>query len=476
MKKILCVDLDGTFIKSDMLIESFNYCFFRNPCILLLCIYWLIVGGKTSLKRNLALRYKFNAKFLPLNKQIYDLINYKKVNSYKIYLVSASSELIVKRFYQSYNNLFDGFYATTDNSNNLSGRNKAEFLTKKFPTGYEYVGNSMKDVFVWNLSTMAYCHSNDDNVFKRITVPKERIEVENKYNIFSLILKQIRFHQWTKNLLICLPAIAIHKILPVSDYLMLFLSILSFSFIASSVYIINDLIDLDSDRSHITKRNRPIASCNITIIDSYLLLIGIFSLGIFSAYFVSPIFLGLVLLYLVVNICYSLKLKSIEVFDCIVLAIMYTYRVFLGNIVCTLPLSVWMISFSFFIFLSLAFVKRHAELSNTKAQNLEINKSRGYSLSDMPIILILAVASGFLSVLIYNLYLNDNDIKEKFNAIWYAYLSIPVLLYWLSRIYIVTARGIMNEDPVAYALKDKVSIFIGLTFIFLFIVGAVYPW
>lgn len=476
MKNVLCVDLDGTFIKSDMLVESFTYCFLRNPFIIFCCVYWLVSGGKGCLKRNLSKRYNFRTELIPLNAEILELIKLKKSQNYQIYLVSASYELIVKNFYQCYNYLFDGYFATTDQSTNLSGCNKANFLMKTFPDGFEYVGNSSEDIHVWNKSAMAYCYSNDDAVLEKILVSKTRILPEIKSNIVSLILKQIRFHQWTKNLLICLPAIAIHKILPVSTYLMLFLSILSFSFIASSVYIINDLIDLDSDRSHLSKRNRPIASCELTLLDSYLLLIGVFLLGVLSAYFVSPIFLCLVLLYLVVNILYSLKLKSIEVFDCIVLATMYTYRIFLGNIVCTLSLSVWMISFSFFIFLSLAFVKRYTELYNAKTQNHEVNKSRGYLFNDMPIILILAVTSGFLSVLVYNLYLNDNDIKEQFNAIWYAYLSIPILLYWLSRIYMLTARGKMNEDPVAFALKDKGSILIGLIFVLLFIIGAVYPW
>lgn len=474
--KILCVDLDGTFIKSDMLFESFFYCFFRDPLILFICFFWLLTGGKRRLKEQLAKRYHFNAEVIPLNKEVVKLIKEKKSSGYEICLVSASWDSIVKSFFLAYPDLFDRYFATSDDKNNLAGNNKADFLTTLFPQGFEYVGNSKADMPVWNKSKKAYCIVKNGRLLKDLVVDYEKLTTDPKPSLFKLILKQIRIHQWAKNTLIILPVVAAHEMITACTALLLTVSFFSFSFVTSSVYIINDLLDLDNDRSHSTKKNRPLASCNLSLVQGVALLLIFLSAGLTSAYLISPIFGLLTAGYLVFNLLYSLYLKSIDILDCVTLSIMYTYRIFLGTIVCDLKLSVWMLSFSFFLFLSLAFVKRYAELFNAHKQNKTSSKGRGYHTEDMPVILAMAVGSGFLSVLVYDLYLNDDSIKESFKAIWFAYMSIPVLLYWLARIFIRSARGQMNEDPVAYALKDRVSICLGFIFVLLFWLGASSPW
>lgn len=294
LSKILCVDLDGTFIKTDMLYESFFYSFFRNPLVLFLSIFWLIVGGKAKLKEKLAQRYCFTAKNIPTNKSVIDLIVNKKLLGYKIYLVSASYENIVSSFFNAYSDLFDGCFATSDV--NLSSQRKAQFLNNKFgKENYEYVGNSKDDIVVWNNCAYAYYVYNNKSILGKISVKKELLTCASlkrgPFEFFRIVIKQLRCHQWAKNALIAVPVLSCAQILSVHSYLMVAIGILAFSLIASSVYIINDIIDLDNDRAHQTKSKRPIASCKLTLIQAVLLLACTLTTGILLATIVSSQFL-----------------------------------------------------------------------------------------------------------------------------------------------------------------------------------------
>ena len=465
MNKVLCVDLDGTFIKTDMLYESFFFCFFRNPLIIFSCIFWLMGGGKALLKANLAKRYYFLAENIPTNQSVKDLISQKKADGYKIYLVSASYKSIVERFFSNYSRLFDGFYGTEQDASNLSGHNKADFLNKIFGFGqYEYVGNSSDDLAVWNNSSKAYCLTNKTNLISKVKVPYEQLKENQHKSFLKLILKQLRCHQWSKNALFAVPVLASAHILPMVDYLNLCIGIFAFSLIASSVYIINDIIDLDNDRSHETKRNRPLASGNLSLRNGTLILGIILLGGIVLAACISPDFLALTLFYLVINLLYSVKLKSVLILDTLILSLLYTYRIFLGCVITNLAVSIWLISLSFFLFLSLAFIKRYIELYKLNKNNKVQVKGRAYSIADMPIIQIMSVASGFTATLIFDLYLNDDSIRQNFKNIWLAYSCLPILLYWLCNIFMNASRGQINYDPVSYALKNKLSVFLGFLF------------
>lgn len=472
-KKILCVDLDGTFLKTDMLYESFFYCFFRNPFILLLSLYWLITvgGGKTLLKSKLSEHFSFSANKIPVNKEIVSLIKKKKDEGYKVYLVSASIEQIVKKFFLAYQELFDGYYASNKDTQNLSSKNKALFLNNLFgKKQYEYVGNSNDDIEVWNNASYGYCFTDKYNILSKINNRYESIAKEKYFSLLKQIVKQLRCHQWTKNVLFLIPALACAHVLPFKNYILLLLGILSFSLIASSVYIINDFIDLDNDRAHEIKKNRPIASGNLSLIYAFFLLVINLIVGIVISLSISHEYLFYVLCYLVINILYSIKFKSILILDCIILAILYTYRIFLGCVITDLVVSIWLLSFSFFLFLSLAFVKRYTELFKYQNKVKQI-KGRGYLVSDMSLIQIMSVSSGFLATLILDLFLNDENIQVNFHNIWLAYACLPVFLYWLCHIYIISSRGKMSDDPVSFALKDRLSICLGIVFCLFFWAG-----
>ena len=474
LSRILCVDLDGTFIKTDMLYESFFYSFFRNPFILVLTVFWLITGGKVKLKEKLANRYRFTARNIPFNDSVRTIISRKKSLGYKVFLVSATYKTIVSRFYNSYQELFDGYFGTDDV--NLSSLHKAQLLNEKFGReNYEYVGNSKDDIPVWNNCSYAYCVTDNKHILGKITVKKEQLtSASSKIGSFEFVrtvFKQLRCHQWAKNALIAVPVLSCAQILPIHNYLMITIGILSFSLIASSVYIINDIIDLDNDRSHQTKCNRPIASCKLTLIHAVILLACTLTLGMLLTSIVSSQFFVFSLIYLVFNLLYSVKLKSVLILDCIVLSIMYTYRILIGSIIADLSVSIWLMTFSFFIFLSLAFVKRYIELyklSNT--QNVKA-KGRGYEVKDLQLLQVMCVASGFTAALILNLYFNDADIKIHFKNIYLAYTCLPILVYWLCRFYFKASHGLICDDPIMFALKDKVSLILGFFFCVFYLLG-----
>ena len=476
-EKILCVDLDGTFTQGDMLYENFVYCFFRNPLIIFYCIFWLLYGGKNLLKKNLAKSYKFDPSILPINVSVKKLILSKKQLGYKVFLISASTDSIVKFIYEYYKQYFDGYYATNSlvngkTLNNLRGINKATFIVENFKSCYvEYVGNSKDDIDVWNNCNKGYAVCKKNNVFTS-NINLEFLAKNSQKTLVKNIVIQLRLYQWVKNILILLPLVASHQILSLNTYFITIISVFAFSLITSTVYIFNDLLDLENDRANKIKKNRPLASGDLSIALALFLSFFCFSAGSIIAYLISSQFLLFAYLYVVFNIFYSLRGKQIIIFDCILLSFMYTFRIFLGIIIASLNVSVWLMSFSFFLFLSLSFIKRYVELYNVKEKNNIKIKGRSYIVDDMQIIISMSICSGFLSVLILDIYFNQEEIKETFKSIWYAYFCLPALLYWLARIFIKTVRGNMNEDPVVFAIKDKGSLMIGFFFICFFLLAA----
>lgn len=474
ISRILFIDLDDTFLQTDMLYESFIYCFLRNPAIVLLCLYWLLSGGKTLLKTKLAKRFKFDPSLLPVNISILNIIKEKKLSGYSIYLISASVTDIVESIYNYYSEYFDGYFATDICTSrmekrkiNLQGVNKANFIKTKFTNSYkEYVGNSRSDIAVWRICDKGYAVSHDEKFSSELKLEYLKPNVRTKK--YKLILKQLRVHQWVKNSLIFLPLIATHKLLPLISYFDTFWGFLGFCFISSSVYVTNDLFDLENDRGHENKRKRPLASGDLSIKFGILLQLLTFVIGSIISMSISIAFYLLVICYFIINILYSSYIKKIIIFDCILLSMMYTYRIFIGTLVANLDISVWLLSFTFFLFLSLAFIKRYSELFNLQKNNKVIVRGRGYIVIDMPVIIGMAIGSGFLSVLVLDIYLNSEEVKNTFQTIWFAYFCLPILLYWLSRIFIKATRGDLIEDPVLYAIKDKTSIYLGLLFITFF--------
>lgn len=464
-KKInpLIIDLDGTLINSDLLFESTLSFIIKNPINAFKVVKYLF-SGKANLKYKIAQNIKINPKYLPYNTKVIDLIKKEKAKSRKIILATASNYKYARQI-SDYLKLFDDVFAS-DKNTNFSKNRKADKLAKNFSeNNFDYAGNSNDDLPIWSKCNIAYIVK--PSIFlmrklKRIYKEKNsnRIKtIENNRNYFNSWFKQLRIHQWSKNLLIFIPLVASHNIGNLNLIYQSLLAFTLFSLCASSVYILNDLVDIENDRAHKTKRNRPIASGILSIPLVALAGILLIAVSFTGAIFLLPswFFVSLISYYLL-TFSYSFFLKKLEVFDVIILASLYTIRIISGAFAISSNLTFWILAFSMFIFLSLALVKRYSEIyEQKKAGDKNFIPGRGYCPEDLGIISSLGVASGYLSVLILALYIQDPNTIELYNkprVIWFA---CPLFLFWISRIWILTHRGKIHEDPVFFAITDRVS-------------------
>ena len=284
-------------------------------------------------------------------------------------------------------------------------------------------------------------------------------------------VEALRLHQWLKNILIFVPLLSSHQVTNLPQLGHAALAFVLFGLCASGGYILNDLLDLEDDRHHTTKRHRPFAAGRLSIMAGMIacpLLIGAAFAGAL-ALLPSP-FAAAMAAYALLTLAYSLYLKRQMALDVIALALLYTLRVIAGGVVLQLPLTFWLLAFSMFMFLSLAFAKRYAELHDA-LQRGQLDKARGrdYAPGDLSVISSLGATSGYLSVVILALYIHDPATQSLYGAPHLIWLACPVLLYWVTRVWILTHRGDMHEDPVVFAFHDRLSIIAGVAFCAVFI-------
>ena len=290
--------------------------------------------------------------------------------------------------------------------------------------------------------------------------------------------RAFRVHQWLKNTLLFVPLLAAHQIIHFQDGVLLLFAFFSFCLCASSVYITNDLLDLASDRQHLHKRNRPFASGHLSIwmgiIVAPILFLVSFGFGFFC---VGPSFFCWLVGYFLLACAYSLCLKRYVLMDCVVLAMLYTLRIIAGAAAIGLALSFWLLAFSIFIFLSLSFVKRYAELKNMLLMGQEKAPGRDYYASDAPLIQTFGVASGYIAVLILALYLNSDTVIQLYRTPECVWGAVPIVLFWVSWVWMQAHRGQMHDDPLVFAIKDKISLWAGVVFLAVMTIGTIgLPW
>jgi 4-hydroxybenzoate polyprenyltransferase len=281
---------------------------------------------------------------------------------------------------------------------------------------------------------------------------------------FKSWVKVFRFHQWVKNILIFMPAIAAHTPMTSDAWKDLILAFLSFSLCASFVYVLNDLLDLESDRLHLRKRYRPFASGQVPIWIGIVLAPVLILSSLLLAVDVGNSFLYWLLIYLALTSFYSWGLKRLVIVDVLTLAILYTLRIVAGAAVMEMPLSFWILAFSIFLFLSLAFIKRDAELQSHDGEAQQLH-GRGYITSDASLIQQLGVSSGYAAVLVLALYINSENVIRLYRMPEMIWGAVPLLLWWLSWMWFQANRGLMHDDPIVFAIKDKTSLFIGALFL-----------
>lgn len=272
--------------------------------------------------------------------------------------------------------------------------------------------------------------------------------------------RQLRVHQWLKNLLLALPALASFSIFETTTLTKLVTAFFAFSFVASSVYVANDFLDLASDRIHPIKRSRPMAAGLVN--PRFGLVVGALFLGfgLVLAFVVGQAFVASIMIYLVANFLYSLWLKKEVLIDAILLAGLYTLRVIAGGLATGIEVSFWLLAFSVFFFFSIAWAKRYAELEASRANGIELAPGRGYSHRDMPIILAFGSAAAFTAVVIFALYLDSEEIREQYALPEIGWLAIPFLMLLIGRMWFKAHRGRLNEDPILFLIKDAPTLII----------------
>ena len=462
----IVVDLDGTLIRTDTLVESCFLFLRRSPLLFWLPFVWLL-GGKENLKKNLANQVIPDVQLLPYNEELIGWLREQKMDGARLILATAADYRIAQTVFDHLG-FFDDLIAT--NGVNLSSHNKRDRLIKKFgDKGYEYVGNSRADLAVWDTAAVIHMANPDFGVAssaKKLPVNQGSTFHDRPVYLKSL-LKALRLHQWVKNTLIFVPLLASHRFLEgglVFDGLVAFLS---FGLCASSVYLLNDLIDLPEDRRHNAKRNRPLAAGSLPIMHALflfpVLLLSAFTLSIFC---LSWEFVLVLAGYYFLTLAYSLWLKRMVMLDVVTLSVLYTSRVIAGAAAMSLVATFWILAFSTFIFLSLAMIKRYTELYHARQNGIdEKSAGRDYYPADFELLASLGGASGFISVLILALYINDSANVGLYQSPEWMWLSLPVLLYWLSRIWLLAHRGEMHDDPIVFAMRDNVSRWTGALFL-----------
>jgi 4-hydroxybenzoate polyprenyltransferase/phosphoserine phosphatase len=475
----LIVDLDGSLLRSDILYELILLLIKKKPYALFLIILWLLKGKKANVKKKLNRYFKLDLTSLPYNIKIINYLKKKKKIGHKLILCTATYISIAKSI-NNHLKLFNEVYGTRGNKN-LSGKNKANLLVNKFgEKKFDYIGNSKNDLEVWNKARdgiIVNASRKLINKAKKITNIK-RIFISKKIN-FSDWNKLFRFHQWSKNLLLFLPLIFVFKDFKKDIIDDLLFAFVSFSFCASSVYIINDLFDLEKDRKHPWKCFRPFASGLVPIWVGLLLAPSLFFISLIIAKLVSYEFLILLLTYFILTYLYSSILKNIIIIDSLILAFFYFIRVFAGFLVTNVKLSEWLLFFSFFLFLSLGFLKRFTDLkikskNNLKKLNNQYSIPPSTALNYLSLIRIIGIFAGFFSILILAYYINAQILLSFYTLPSIIWASLIIFILFMARIWLQANKGYIQIDPVMFVLKDKVSLLLAFLFILIFIIGQIF--
>lgn len=455
----LCIDCDGSLLRTDLLHEAVFLLLTLQPWRLLWLPFWLL-RGKAYLKARVFESARFDWATLPLNDAIVQLAREARATGRRVLLVTASHRRAAAPLAEHLG-LFDEVIAT-DDASNLSGTQRADRLVERFgEKGFDYVGNSRTDLAVWAVARRATVVSNSaaladaarqvSSVERVIDVPRPRP---------ADYLRAWRLHQWLKNLLVFVPVVAAHQDFEAGPFIQAALAFLAFGLCASSVYALNDLLDLASDRRHVRKCRRPFASGLIPVSHGAVSIPLLLAAGIAVASLLPGAFLLMLLVYFALTLAYSLLLKRQVVVDVLMLAGLYTLRVVAGGAATGIVPSFWLLAFSMFIFLSLALVKRYSELLVTLSQSKRSVSGRGYRVDDLPVLMSAGTSSGMVAVLVFALYINTPEVHRNYTDSRWLWLVPPLLLYWVSRLWMKAHRGEVDDDPVVFAIKDWQSLMV----------------
>lgn len=458
----LCVDLDGTLIRSDLLLESFLLLLKRNAFYLFAAVYWLLKGGKAGLKAEIAARVTLNPVALPYNKDLLAWLKGEQASGRELWLCTAANEKLANAVARHVG-LFSGVLAS-DQRNNVAGQRKADELVERFGRGgFDYCGNERRDLAIWRCARGAIVVNGTSALEREAGAAADVVRTfPPTSKPLRAIVRALRPHQWAKNVLVLVPLFAAHRIGDMEAVVDAVLGMTAFCLCASSVYLLNDMLDLEADRAHARKSKRPFAAGDLSLSTGFLLVPALLAGAVLIAAFLPEKFQIWLAAYYLLTAAYSFVLKRLLLIDAVALAGLYTLRIIAGAGAVTVALSFWLLLFSVFLFLSLAFVKRYAELDSLRRQKRLEAVGRGYHVEDLAVLQTFGAAAGYLSVLVLALYINSPDIQPLYHRPKLIWTLCVLLLYWVSRVWMTAHRGAMHDDPVVYALRDRVSLGLGL--------------
>ena len=454
----LCVDLDGTLVKSDTLFDGICQFVRRHPLQAWRLPLWLI-AGKASLKIEVARRTTLDAARLPYNAVLLRYLQAQRGEGRKLYLTTGADGALAERV-AAHLGIFEGVLATEAGSNLTSTRKLAR-LKERFGQ-FDYIGNSTADLPLLSHSREAMLANPSFGLITRLRmrhISVARTFLDRK-PFPRTLLKAIRLHQWSKNILLLLPLLLSHRITArsIGEVVAAFFC---FSFMASANYMVNDLLDVESDRRHPTKRFRPFASGDLSVALGMGITFALAACSLAILPLLPPAFAVWLGLYIVATGSYSFYLKRIAVVDVLLLSGLYTLRMLAGGAATGTEISQWLASFSSLLFLSLAMVKRFSELENLRERGAVATHGRGYLVSDLEQIRSFGTASAYAAVVVFMLYIARPDVTQLYRHAGRLWFMVPMLLYWLTRVWLLASRGELHEDPVIFAIRDKMSLLVG---------------
>jgi 4-hydroxybenzoate polyprenyltransferase len=452
----ICVDLDGTLTPVDTLHENLLDLCRHSPRSLLSLPLW-ISKGKAHFKHMTAASMQADVALIPIRDDLLVWLKSERAKGRRLVLATACNRRMAENI-ASKLEIFDDIVASS-HTENLSGESKRRALVARYgERGFDYVGNGPADMAVWRSARQAI-------VVGGSRIAARAARTADVAQVFPVArppvrawFRAMRLHQWVKNALVFIPALSAHRIAVPAVFIASLLAFVSFSLCASSVYVVNDLLDLSSDRRHPRKRTRPFAAGTLSarsgLMFAALLLLGSYAIALA----IGRWFCLVLSAYYVITWAYSLRLKRAALVDVMTLAGLYTLRIIAGSTATMIEPSFWLLAFSIFVFLCLGNIKRYAELYDAKQEGKIGGHGRGYSGHDLELLMNMGVASGFCAIVVMALYINSPDSMALYRHVQLMWLICPLLLYWISRMWLLASRGQMDDDPVVFAIKDRISL------------------
>ena len=453
VKPPLCVDLDGTLVRTDTLLEQILVLLLGAPWLVCKLLRWVFLG-KAHFKSQVGSYAALDPTLLPYDQRVLDFLQQEKDRGRMIVLVTAADRIIAEVI-ADHLGLFDRVLAS-DGVLNLKGLSKAEVLNSEFGRNFTYMGNDRADLPVWAVADTAVVANASSSLVARV---RRMTSVELVFprvgRSWPTLFKAVRPHQWSKNLLIFVPIITANAFFDARAWLAAAIAFLAFCATASTVYILNDLTDLSADRQHPRKRQRPLASGALSIPTALALVIPLVAFAAALSW-LSGLF-PIILIYVVISLLYTVKFKGLLLVDVFTLSFLYSIRLFAGGYVTGYTISLWLLGFTTFLFLALAVMKRVSELMSARASGNQRLVRRAYLSEDLLFLQVMGIASSFSATVLMALYVQSSEVMSRYQRPAVLWAFVPLALFWQCRLWVSTTRGSMDDDPIVYAAQDRVS-------------------